>query len=113
MIYQRFNYYIYDYFFNLNHSRDEIIMSVDESVINQFQKEYKITNVELQESFKHYFHLNWKYALELNSEIPNFFGLIAIQIYIASLMEDDEVNDFSKNDYNPRLAKYLGIAENQ
>lgn len=108
MIYQRFNYYIYDYFFNLNHSRDEIIMSVDESVINQFQKEYKITNVELQESFKHYFHLNWKYALELNSEIPNFFGLIAIQIYIASLMKDEN-EELTHRTYNPRLIEYLGI----
>lgn len=112
MIYQQFNYFIYEYFFNSNNTGDEIIMSVDESVINQFQKGHKVTNAELQESFKYHFQRNWEYALELNNEVPNFFGLIAIQIYIASLMEDDEVNDFSKNDYNPRLAKYLGIAEN-
>lgn len=112
MIYQRFNYYIYDYYFNPQNSGDEIILSVDESVINQFQKKNKISNLELQESFKCYFHRNWKYALELNGEIPNYFGLIAIQIYIASLMEDDEINDFTKNDYNPRLSQYLGITEN-
>lgn len=108
MNYTHFNKFIYDYCFNSNNSGDEIIMSVDESVINQFQKEYKITNVELQESFKYNFHRNWEYALELNSEIPNFFGLIAIQIYIASQMKDEN-EELTHRTYNPRLIEYLGI----
>lgn len=112
MIYQRFNYHIYEYYFKDNYSGDEIIMSVDSSLVEEFLSKEKITCIDLQNSLKSHFHRNWENALEFNSEIPNFFGLIAIQIYIASLMEDDEVNDFSKNDYNPRLANYLGIAEN-
>ncbi|MBP1616566.1 MAG: hypothetical protein H6Q14_393 [Bacteroidetes bacterium] len=112
MIYRRFNYRIYEYYFKDNYSGDEIIMSVDSSLIEEFLSKEKITSIDLQNSLKSHFHKNWEYANELNSEIPNFFGLIAIQIYIASLMEDDEVNDYSKNDYNPRLADYLGIAEN-
>ncbi len=108
MIYTKFNKYIFDIYFNSDNSGDEIIMSVDESVINQFQKGHKVTKAELQESFKYHFHRNWEYALELNSEIPNFFGLIAIQIYIASQMKDEN-EELTHRTYNPRLIDYLGI----
>lgn len=112
MIYNRFNNYICDLYFNSDNFGDEIIMSVDSSLINDFLNSQKITSDDLQDSFKKHFQKKWDFALCLTESIPNFFGLIAIQIYIASLMEDDEVNDYSKNDYNPRLADYLGIAEN-
>lgn len=112
MKYLLFNNYIYDFYFISDNFGDEIIMSVDSSLINDFLNSYKIKDVDLQDSFIRHFHKNWEYALESTNEVPNSLGLIAIQIYIASLMEDDEVNDFSKNDYNPRLANYLGIAEN-
>ena len=108
MIYQHFNNHIFENYFNSKNIGDEIIMSVDASVINQFYDKYKKTNAELQESFKYYFHRNWEYALELNREIPNFFGLIAIQIYIASLMKDEN-EELTHRTYNPRLIEYLGI----
>lgn len=111
MIYNRFNNYICDLYFNSDNFGDEIIMSVDSSLINDFLNSQKITSDDLQDSFKKHFQKKWDFALCLTDSIPNFFGLIAIQIYIASLMEDDEINDFSKNDYNPRLTDYLGIAE--
>ena len=112
MKYLLFNNYIYDFYFISDNFGDEIIMSVDSSLINDFLNSYKIKDVDLQDSFIRHFHKNWEYALESTNEVPNSLGLIAIQIYIATLMEDDEINDFSKNDYNPRLANYLGIAEN-
>lgn len=85
-------------------------MAVDESVITNFCIEFNLTSKELQdeiaEKFPGYYN-EWSLAFKKKNKIPNFFGLIAIQIYNAFLMRNEGY--YTENAYRGRLADYLKI----
>lgn len=107
-MYRKFNKYIHDYFFRDENLGDNIVLAVDEYVIDQFCKEYDCRKEYLRTKIRSLFSDSWAGAINSKSDgIPQFFGLIAIQIYIASQMQKDD--DYSGRMYNPRLADYLGV----
>ena len=112
MIYSKFNKYIHDKFFSEENFGENIIMSVDDFDVTNFCTENKIEKEEFQNVIRGNFSRDWSLAQTINKadNIPNLFGLIAIQIYIASLMNED--NDYSASEYNPRIANYLDISVN-
>ena len=101
MIYLKFNRYIKIRFFRPENIGYHVVISVDEQIIQNFCTDTNIPVNDLKNEFKTLFSTDWSLALQ--SE--NFFGLIAIQVYIAYLMNDDE--DYTKGMYNPRLADFL------
>jgi len=52
---------------------------------------------------------SWNDLLRIEKEIPQYFGLLAIQCLAATLMEADD--DITHRDYNVRLSQLLGLTE--
>ena len=111
MIYNDFNLYIHNYFFKEENHGETIILAVDDSVINDFCREYRVSEEELQKSVSEKYNRSWDLTLTEEMDIPQYIGLIAIQVYLASLMENDD--DFSAGQFNPRLCQYLGVTINK
>ena len=131
MIYRQFNNYIKEHFFKPENIGETVVLSVDETVVDGFCKNHDIKEDILREEIRRLFSKDWSFALgkEANlhgqqefllfnsseavvnsSDIPLFFGFIAIQVYIASLMEESD--NLSDRQYNPRLCEYLGYGQN-
>lgn len=57
---------------------------------------------------------NWSKLLQKgDNDNPKYFGLIALQCYAASLMENDDDNNISVNDYQKRFIEVSGIRSTQ
>jgi len=108
MIYNKFNEYIYEHFFNSENFGETIIMAVDETIMADFYNESNITEQSLIDDFKRTFVFS-SLPIDKENKIPNFFGFVAIQIYVAFLMHNDE--SFTERAYRPRLADFLQIDE--
>lgn len=101
MVYSLFNDYIRERFFGSDKIGTNVVLSVDNHTINEFCDRNKISKINLEDEFKRVFSEDWSLALETE----NFFGLIAIQIYIAHSMAESEI--YTKNEYNRRLSDFL------
>lgn len=105
MIYEKFNVYIKEkYFANIG---SHVVLSVDKQVIEEFCRDNTISEQQLIDEFRQLFSDNWDLALDPE----NFFGLIAIQVYVAHSMNKEE--GYSKDMYNPRLSDILKKEVNQ
>ena len=111
MIYNKFNNYIYEHFFNKERFGETILMVVDEFVMNEFFIRFQTSKKELEDEIRQNFNRSWAFILSKNKGIPNILGFIAIQIYEAFLMQNED--KFSSREYNPRLAKCLNVSQNQ
>lgn len=111
MIYEKFNTFIKHEFFCPANKGSHIILSVDRSVIDKFCQENAITEQELRTEFQRLFSEYWNDALENE----NFFGLAAMQVYVAHLMEDEHDSEkaISARNYRERLIKFLQINESR
>lgn len=101
MLYSTFNKYIKDRFFNAENIGSHIVLSVDKLTIDDFCRENNTTEIALRREFQRLFSENWDFALKFE----NFFGLAAIQVYVAHQMEDDD--KYTCNQYNPRFIDIL------
>lgn len=110
MIYNKFNKYVHDLYFNEENIGNQTVMSVDRFVIKRFCNIHKITSIDLANEIKRKFRYSWSYALTSFDELPNMFGLVAMQIYIASLMHGDK--KYSASNYNSRLSDLFGVSSN-
>lgn len=101
MHYSKFNQYIKKRFFKNDDIGSHVVLSVDKQVIDDFCRENNTTEQDLRKEFQCLFSRDWSYALENE----NFFGLAAIQVYVAHQMGDDE--KYSSDEYNPRFIEIL------
>lgn len=101
MIYTRFNLFIKNRFFRSENRGSHVVLSVDKQVIDEFCQENDITEQQLKDEFRKLFTFNWDEAFKPD----NFFGLIALQVYVAHSM--GEKDGYSKNEYNQRLEDIL------
>jgi hypothetical protein len=108
MIYSQFNDYIKNKFFSSVSIGSHVVLSVDKQVIDEFCNYTKISEQQLNNEFKQRFYENWSFALQTE----NFFGLIAIQVYIAHLMHENHKNEkiISASNYNEIFSKYIGVS---
>ena len=111
MIYKKFNKYIYEHFFNSENFGETIILVVDETLIKDFCEKHKTSKKDLKEEIREKFRFYWNSSFSKKKGIPKFLGLIAVQIYEASLMQNEK--KFSAREYNPRLEKYLDVSQSQ
>jgi len=101
MTYQEFNQKVLDYyisrststFFTLSLDKQELenILSIGE--IQQF----------------HFLKTSWNCLLNTKEDIPQYFGIIAIQCYAASLMHEDDHN--AADAYQVRLGELLDLED--
>lgn len=101
MIYDDFNTFIRDEFFCSKNKGSHVVLSVDQSIIEKFCNENNTSEQELRKEFQRLFSEHWNYALE----DENFFGLAAIQVYVAHQM--GEGDGYTSKMYNPRLTDIL------
>ena len=101
MSYNKFNQYIIDKFFSSENKGNTILFSVDDEIIYEFLRLGNIEYEEFQSKMADILNNNWWEANE------NYLGICAIQVFIAYKMQEDD--EFSSNQYNPRLAKFIGI----
>jgi hypothetical protein len=86
-------------------------MAVDETLMNDFCGKHQTSKKDLKEEIREKFRYYWNTSFTKKKGIPKFLGLIAIQIYEASLMQNEK--KFSAREYNPRLEKYLDVSQGQ
>lgn len=101
MIYSKFNQYIKDQFFKTENIGSHVVLSVDKQVIDEFCLKNSISVQQLKDEFRRLFSESWDEAFKPE----NFFGLIALQVYVAHLM--GEIGRYSHQMYNPRLSDIL------
>ena len=114
MIYNKFNKYIHSYYFNSGNSGNigsSLIMSIDDIAVKDFCSKSNISEDDLKNEIQNIFRVSWNYALQEYENIPNMFGFVAIQIYIAHLMDKD--GKYTAGEYNPRLSDYIGSTPNK
>lgn len=100
-----FSQFIKGYFFSPENIGDLIVIAVDQSVIDDFCRAHEVSF----DVFRNRVTADLK-RLEYNIG-ECFFGVVAIQAYVASLMSAD--SEYSKREYNPRLQEYLEIYDLQ
>lgn len=71
--------------------------------------EYDVNNIPIDLPFFEELQRNWNKLLETIDDIPQYFGLIAMQCLAASQRQADTENDIGENEYQIRLKKLLGI----
>lgn len=108
MIYSIFNQYIKDRFFNAAPIGSHIVLSVDKQIIDDFCDKESTSEHELRKEFQRLFSEHWDFALAEE----NFFGLAAIQVYVANQMGDEHISDkeISARNYRDRLVQYLNVS---
>lgn len=105
MSYCKFNEYIKKKFFPSEKKGNTILFSVDEETISEYLQKEGIDFSDFQINISSTLEKNWLITRKL------FFGICAIQVYIVSQMQEEE--NFSSNEYNPRLALFLNIDTNK
>ena len=101
MIYNKFNQYIKDYFFPCKKKGNTILFCVDDGIISEFLNQENIEYEKFQRSLAEKLTFQWPKTNE------SYFGICAIQVFIVSQMQEED--DFSSNQYNPRLASFIGV----
>ena len=104
--FQFFNRAIYELFFDQVPKGSHVILSIDTHVFNELCRKIdkKLFLLEVGRLFSQ----SWEFALRKgHDEVPNFLGLIGIQVYAACLMHQG--NGYSASAYNPRLCELLQI----
>lgn len=111
MIYSQFNNFIKDKFFDSANIGAYVVLSVDDQIINDFCTMINITKIHLEAEIKRLFSESWHIA----TQPENFFGLAAIQVYVAHSMSEELVNGYyiSKSNYRDRLCNFLNISNDQ
>lgn len=103
MYYSAFNNFIKDRFFCSSKIGSYIVLSVDIQVLNEFYKEANVSEEQFRKEVKLLFADNWAFALRRD----NFFGLIAIQVFVAHSM----TNEHESGGYRNRLGEYFEISQ--
>lgn len=104
--FQFFNRAIYDLFFAQVPKGSHVILSIDTHVFNELCG--KIDKNLILSEVRRLFRQNWEFAFKKDRDkVPNFLGLIGIQVYAACSMHKD--NRYSARAYNPRLCDLLCI----
>lgn len=111
MIYSQFNNFIKYKFFNSANIGAYVVLSVDDQIINDFCTMNNITKIHLETEFKQLFSESWHFA----TQPENFFGLTAIQVYVAHSMSEEQINGYyiSKSNYRDRFCNFLNITNDQ
>lgn len=111
MIYTEFNQYIRNRFFKTENIGSYVVLSVDDQIINDFCTINSITKIHFEAEFKRLFSESWHFA----TQPENFFGLTAIQVYVAHSMSEELINGYyiSKSNYRDRLCNFLNINNDQ
>lgn len=104
MIYDKFNQYIKNHFFPCYKKGDTILFCVDDGIIYEFLTQENIEYEKFQRSLAEKLTYQWPRTNE------NYFGICAIQVFIVSQMQEED--NFSSNQYNPRLASFIGVDTN-
>lgn len=107
MNYDKFNQYIKEKFFPPEKKGETIIFSVDEAIIANYLENEGVP----YEFFIKYGFAELTESWSAQCEDENYFGLCAIQVYIASLMHNDY--KFTSGAYNPRFESFFGIDSNK
>ena len=85
-IYNEFNKGIYKHFFNEEKRGETLFFVIDEQFIQSFCDEE-----DLDEVFRHIRNSHWRNDFfSQYDDIPRYLGFLAVQVYAASLMENDE-----------------------
>ncbi len=101
MTYQEFNKKILDYYISRS-SSTFFTLSLDKYELAKVIPLNEISKFEILKN-------TWTSVAIIIEGIPQYFGLIAIQCYAASLMHEDEIN--SAEAYQIRLCEILNLAD--
>ena len=108
-MYERVNAQIYDLFLQKSEGSEYFIMSFDQTDFLRISKTNGLKDEELIDVILQDNRRSWANYLKSIDDIPQCFGIVALQIFCASLMGSP---GYSDNEYNPILLKILGVSEN-
>lgn len=101
MRYSEFNKKVLDYYLSRS-SSFFCNLAIDETQLSSIISLGKIKEFDILK-------LSWEPLLNKREGVPQYFGLLAIQCYAASLMHDDGFN--ASDNYQVRLREVLGIKQ--
>lgn len=113
MLYDDFNQFVIDKYFCQENIGSLVVLSVDKSVMQEFYREFNIKEKDLYSELKHRNENIWKIGSINSQTSPKMLGLVAIQIYVATEMHEDEEDGYSAQEYNPRLEELFGFTDLQ
>jgi hypothetical protein len=101
MTYQEFNKKALDYY----------ILRYNSTLFNLSLDDQEFKNLITLEEVKDFYFLkfSWNCLLEIKEDLPQYFGLIAIQCYAASLMHNDGYH--AEDNYKVRLSNLLSLED--
>ncbi|MBF0232529.1 MAG: hypothetical protein HQK65_05755 [Desulfamplus sp.] len=106
--YNGFNIAVYEQYFK-DRKGDSVILSIDNHFVNNFCKKNKIKEQDLYKEISIFYTKKMFKIEKTTNSMPNYLGIIAIQIYAAHTMRKGK--QFTATAYNPRLRKLLNINE--
>lgn len=93
-------------FFNEESKGETIFFVIDEDVINEFSVSFTSGDKKkLLNCLVNRFSEDWDYASSVKNELPQFFGLIALQVYAAFCRQNGD--SFTDAAYLPQLSQLL------
>ena len=110
-MYREFNNLIYDNFFKKEVAGNTITLSIDEEMITDIASQMKSSKDELINSITVYMKDDWEKILSLGIDgIPQYLGLIAVQVYAAHLMQKKD--GYTEKAYLTHLNQLFGFEGN-
>lgn len=107
--YLDFNLWAYNYYLERNTISNIGTLAIEVTEIENYCKR---NSCDLK--FKEIISYDWsKLLLQETNKIPKYFGLIALQCYAASMMQDDGISNTGINDYQTRFIGVSGITNIQ
>jgi len=115
--YDHLNKRIYEEFLSETASGNFVSLPIDNDFVHRIAIEIGLSADQLLQSVASTVAGDWKPFIEFQQpSIPQYLGLIAIQLYAAYMMDNQNENndeEYSEKAYNPRLCQLLRIESHQ
>jgi len=111
-MYWEFNNLVYHHFFKNEEFGNTITLAIDEEMVTDFASQMKISKYALLNCITDYLKDDWEKILSQDIDgIPQYLGLIAVQVYAAHLMQKKD-GEYTEKAYLTHLNQLFGYEGN-
>jgi hypothetical protein len=111
-MYQKFNNLIYDHFFKREVAGSTITLSIYEEMMTDIASQMKTSKDALLNSITDYLKDDWEKIISSDIDgVPQYLGLIAVQVYAAHLMQKKD-GEYTEKAYLTHLNQLFGYEGN-
>lgn len=109
--YKHLNEQVFYTFFSENEKGTSVILNIDDAFMELSAERVGLTKDRFLQAICNFLSDSWSQTLQSSILLPQYLGVIAVQVYAAHLMDDEQSGEFGFGEkaYNPRLANLLQI----